>query len=205
MSRSGSRTGLPGVRLPWDASCVAGPAAGAQSSSPQPKRPPLSSPSRSPLPPRASCPRALHATRCTAGIPFINSKNCRLLFFIPLHLLSPQSNTAAAFQRLHLSGLLPMWCSASRAHNPPTAASTLRGAKFQLSLGLAVAPRPVTHWSDLLTAKQLEFSSSSLPTSPRARCSPACTACAGALQKCVGREGQDLGHLDPSLYPSCRH
>lgn len=47
------------------------------------------------------------------------------------------------------SGSLP-----APARNPAAAASTPRGAKFQLTPGLAVTPLPVTCQSDLLTAKQ---------------------------------------------------
>lgn len=74
--------------------------AGVQPSGPEPKGSPLSPPASSPLPPRASHRRALRAARCwgVSGIQFINSKNCRFLFFLPLHLLSPQSKTAAASQ-----------------------------------------------------------------------------------------------------------
>lgn len=98
-----------------------------------------------------------------SGIQFINSKNCRFLFFHPLHLLSPQSKTAAASPRQHLYGLLRRHSTSTGggsslpapAHNPAAAASAPQGAKFQLTSGLAVAPLPVTRQSDLLRAKQL--------------------------------------------------
>lgn len=166
---------------------------------PNPRDLPLSSPPSSPL----ASPRILstvHATRCwgVSGIQFINSKNCRFLFFLPLHLLLPQSKTAAASQRLHLYGLGRTalgidgrwWQSACFGSQPHRRCQCTPGSKIPPNPWFG-SRSPACHPPVRPTHSQatawLEFSPSSLPTSPRALCSPAFTACAGIPRRCVGR------------------
>lgn len=151
---------IPVKQQNWDTAmghflCLGSPAQG----------PPLA-PSASPLPP---CTQAVHATVLgSVWNPVYEQSNRRFLFFLPFHLLLPQSKAAAASHGLVLRQWWQPGCSCSQP----------QGAEFQL---LARDPP-----SDLLTAC-LQFSPS-----------PHLSGLSAPLLSQLSHRGVLAGRMEPS-------
>lgn len=101
---------------------------------------------------------------------------------------SPRDCTFMVSYRLSINGR--QWQSACSCSQPRSRCQHTPGSKIPANPWFGshspACDLPVRPTHSQATA-WLEFSSSSLPTFPRALCSPAFKACTGILQRCVGR------------------